>query len=344
MRRIGAEILERAFVRTLRARGLSPDHADWVAQALVQTSLRGVDTHGIALFPTYLRELDGGRAAAAPVMRWSGEGKAICVLDAGGALGVVAGCVAADAAVRLARQHGLGAVAVRNSNHFGAAGAHSLRMADQGVLGLCLSNSDALVAPFGGLAPVFGTNPLSVALRGHGDELLCVDMATSQSSYTRIKQRRQHGQAIEPGWAIDRDGRDSSETGDVAALQPLGGYKGQCLSMVVELLCTLVTGSPWDHELSHLYEPPYDAPRHVGHLLIAIDVAQLDGGAGFADRLGGWLSAIRLQPGAGGGAVRVPGDLERAASVERGRDGIPIDLDLLRTLHQLTEEPALADR
>src|SRR3954469_13723601 len=142
MRRIGAEILERAFVRTLRARRLSPDHADWVAQALVRTSLRGVDTHGISLFPTYLRELDGGRAAATPVMRWTGEGKAICVLDAGGALGRVAGHVAADAAVRLARQHGIGAVAVRNSNHFGAAGVCSLRIAEQGALGLCFSNSD----------------------------------------------------------------------------------------------------------------------------------------------------------------------------------------------------------
>jgi LDH2 family malate/lactate/ureidoglycolate dehydrogenase len=118
-----------------------------VAKALVQTSLRGIDTHGISLFPTYVRELDGGRAAAAPVMTWRGEGKALCLLDAGGALGVVAGHVAADGAVRIAKQHGLGAVAVRNSNHFGAAGAHALRMADQGALGLCLSNSDALVSP-----------------------------------------------------------------------------------------------------------------------------------------------------------------------------------------------------
>jgi LDH2 family malate/lactate/ureidoglycolate dehydrogenase len=110
-RTVAAEILERAFVRTLVARGVSDEHAGWVAAALVQTSLRGVDTHGISLFPTYVRELDGGRAAAAPVMTWRGEGKALCVLDAGGALGVVAGHVAADGAVRIARQHGLGAVA-----------------------------------------------------------------------------------------------------------------------------------------------------------------------------------------------------------------------------------------
>src|SRR5262245_47441739 len=119
MIRIAAEHLERAFVRTLRARGVSAEHADWVTQALVQTSLRGVDTHGIALFPTYVRELDGGRAAAAPVMHWHGDDKALRVLDAGGALGVVAGHAAADGAVRIAQQHGIGAVAVRNSNHFG---------------------------------------------------------------------------------------------------------------------------------------------------------------------------------------------------------------------------------
>lgn len=340
-KRIGADVLERAFVRSLLARGVSQEHADWVAKALVQTSLRGVDTHGIALFPTYLHELDGGRAAMNPVLSWHGDGKSICVLDAGGALGVVAGHVAADGAVRLARQYGLGAVAVRNSNHFGAAAVHSLRMADQGVLGLCFSNSDALVAPFGGMRPMFGTNPLSVALRGHGDELLCVDMATSQSSYTKIKQRRERGLAIEPGWAVGRDGRDASETGDVAALQPLGGHKGQCLSMIVELLCALVTGTPWDHELSHLYEPPYDAPRNVGHLLMAIDVTQLAGGVGLAGRLGAWLSAIRSQPAVGAGSVQVPGDPERAAHLERTREGIPVDADLLRTLHELTADPEL---
>jgi LDH2 family malate/lactate/ureidoglycolate dehydrogenase len=214
-------------------------------------------------------------------------------------------------------------------------------MADQGALGLCLSNSDALVAPFGGLRPMFGTNPMSMAMRGPGDELLCVDMATSQSSYTKIKQRRERGLPIEPRWAVGPDGRDASETGEVAALQPLGGHKGQCLSMIVELLCTLVTGTPWDHELSHLYEPPYDAPRNVGHFLIAIDVAQLAGGLALAGRLGGWLSAIRAQPAAGEGGVLVPGDLERTAHLERTRDGIPVDPDLLRELYLLTEAPEL---
>jgi LDH2 family malate/lactate/ureidoglycolate dehydrogenase len=340
--RRGAEVLERALTRVLVARGTTAEHAGWVSRALVETSLRGVDTHGIALFPTYLHELEGGRAAARPVLRWHGEGKAICVLDAGGALGVVAGHVAADRAAVLARDHGLGAVAVRNSNHFGAAGAHALRIADRGLLGLCFSNSDALVAPLGGLRPLFGTNPVSVALRGHGDELLCVDMATSQSSYTRIKQRRERGLPIEPRCAVGRDGRDSSETGDVAALQPLGGHKGQCLSMVVELLCTLVTGAPLDHELSHLYEPPYDAPRNVGHLVMAIDLGQLDGAAGFASRLGGWLAAVRAQPTRGDAGVLVPGDLERAAHHERARDGIPIDPSLLRVLHDITGDPAFA--
>lgn len=340
-RRIRPEILERALARTLLERGLSPGHAAWVAQALVQTSLRGVDTHGISLFPIYVRELDGGRAAAAPAMTWHGEDRAICVLDAGGALGVIAGHVAADRAVALAEQHGIGAVAVRNSNHFGAAGTFALRIADRGMLGLCLSNSDALVAPHGGLRPMFGTNPLAAALRGHDGELLCVDMATSQSSYTRIKQRRAQGLPIEPRCAVGPDGRDASEGGEVAALQPLGGHKGQCLSMIVELLCTLVTGAPWDHELSHLYEPPYDAPRNVGHLLLAIDLAQLPGAAGLADRLGGWLAAIRSQPAVAGGAVLVPGDLERAAQRERSRDGIPVDAELSQALHQLTGDPAL---
>src|SRR6185503_9273976 len=105
----------------LAGRGVSPEHAAWVVDGLLFASLRGIDTHGVRLFPTYLAELDGGRARARPELRFSGQGRALRLLDAGAALGIVAGRFAAAEAVRLARDFGLGGVVVKNSNHFGAA-------------------------------------------------------------------------------------------------------------------------------------------------------------------------------------------------------------------------------
>jgi LDH2 family malate/lactate/ureidoglycolate dehydrogenase len=326
MTRRPAERLVRAIRATLARRGLAGEHAGFVADGLVGTSLRGIDTHGVRLFPTYLAELDGGRSRARPELVWQGEGRAVRRLDAGGALGLVAGTIACREAVRLAREHGVGAVSVANSNHFGAASVYTLDMARQGVLGLAFTNSDALVAPFGGRHPLFGTNPLSLAVAAANGELFSVDMATSQIAYSKVKSQREKGLPLEPGWAVTPEGEDAeaSAAAEIGALQPLGGYKGQGLGMIVEILCALLSGMPFDHELSHLYAPPYDTPRQVAHLFLAFELAAFGDPEAFRARLSRLLAFVREQEAAPGGRVINPGDLEREAERERTENGIPL--------------------
>jgi LDH2 family malate/lactate/ureidoglycolate dehydrogenase len=305
----------------LRRRGLSEEHTGFVVDGLIEASLRGIDTHGVRLFPTYLAELDGGRSRARPDLSWSGGRPAARVLDAGGALGLVAGRTACAEAVRLAREQGVGAVSVRNSNHFGAASVYTLAMARAGVLGLSFTNSDALVAPHHGVRPLFGTNPLSMAVRGEGEDLFCADLATSQVSYSKVKHHRAQGLPLEAGWAITADGGEVSEA---VALKPLGGHKGQCLSMIVEILCALLAGMPLDHELSHLYAAPYDEPRQVAHFFLAVDLAAFVDPEGFRRGLSGLLACVREQPAVPGERVIAPGDLESASAAVRKVDGIPL--------------------
>jgi ureidoglycolate dehydrogenase (NAD+) len=348
-----------AFTR----RGLSAEHAAYVVQGLLFASARGIDTHGLRLLKTYLAELDGGRALARPRLIWQREKGAVRLLDAGNALGMVAGRVAAAQAAALAHDFGIGAVTVANSNHFGAASYYTVQLAQDGLIGLAFSNSDALVAPHNGLRPLFGTNPLSLAVAGDDDELFCADLATSQVSYSRVKHHRQQGIPLQPGWALAADGTDAAlppavPAGDlaprspspaapaggvtpaeVAALQPLGGYKGQCLGMAVEILCSLLTGMPFDHTLTHLYDPPFDQPRQVAHLLIAIDPAALTDAPALRTRLTQWLRVTRAEPAAGADPVLVPGDPERTAAAER-RHLIPLDdadLRLLTALEQAAD-------
>jgi len=331
----------------LRRRGLSGEHAGYVVDGLIEASLRGIDTHGVRLFATYLAELDGGRSRVRPDLVWSGERPAARVLDAGGALGLVAGRVACDEAVRLAREHGVGAVSVRNSNHFGAASVYTLAMARAEALGLSFTNSDALVAPFRGLRPLFGTNPISMAVRGEGGDLFCADFATSQVSYSKVKHYRAHGLPLEPGWAIGPDGGDaaSSPSEEIAALKPLGGHKGHCLNMMVEILCALLAGMPLDHELSHLYAAPYDEPRRVAHFFLAVDLAAFVDPDSFRRSLSGLMACVREQPAADGdaaddaadGRVLVPGDLESECAALRQRGGIPLtdeEAAFFASLHQ----------
>lgn len=315
---LAASTLAGLMDAALRRRGLSGEHAGYVVDGLIEASLRGIDTHGVRLFPTYLAELDGGRSRARPRLAWSGERPAARVLDAGGALGLVAGRVACAEAVRLAREQGVGAVSVRGSNHFGAASVYTLAMAREGVLGLSFTNSDALVAPYNGIRPLFGTNPVSMAVRGEEGDLFCADLATSQVSYSKVKHYRARGLPLEPGWAVTADG------GETTALKPLGGHKGQCLNMMVEILCALLAGMPLDHELSHLYAEPYDEPRRVGHFFLALDPAAFGDPEGFRRRLSGLMAYVREQPAVAGERVLVPGDLESEHAAVRGGEGIPL--------------------
>lgn len=337
--RIAARALARVMDRALLRRGMAGSDRDDVVDSLIETSLRGVDTHGVRLFPTYLAELDGGRARARPEMTWPHRRHSAATLDAGHALGIVAGLAAAREAARLAAEQGVGAVAVRNSNHFGAASCYSLAIARRGMIGLAFTNSDALVAPFQGLRPAFGTNPLSVAARSARGELFCVDMATSQVAYSKVKHCREQGLGLEPGWAITADGSDAAGApGDVAALQPLGGYKGQGLVMIVELLCALLAGMPLDHELTHLYGEPWDQPRRVSHFFIALDVAAFGEPRSFRARLDELMAFVRRQDARAGAAVIVPGDLERDSAEARHAGGIPLTAAELEQFRQIDAE------
>jgi ureidoglycolate dehydrogenase (NAD+) len=332
--RIPASILAELMTRILRSRGLSDQHAEYVVQGLITTSLRGIDTHGVVLFPVYVAELEGGRARAQPYFHFTSESEACRVLDADDALGIVAGRVAASEAIRLAKEAGLGAVAVKNSNHFAAASIYTLEMARHDMIGICFSNSDALVAPHRGMRPLFGTNPISFAAPGEDGANVCVDMATSQVAYSKVKQCHELELPVDPSWVVLSSSAGSTQT----ALKPLGGYKGQCLSMMVEILCCVMTGMPFDHELSHLFAEPFTVPRKISHFFLALDIGAFLDIASFKSRLGRLLTLVRAQPSIESEPVIAPGDLEASIAMTREREGIPLPGELWERLRRLDEQ------
>lgn len=306
-------------------RGMRQADAADMARALVRTSMRGVDTHGIRLLPTYLRELEGGRARARPSLEIRCMRPAVATLDADGAPGVLAGLHAARCAAEMASAHGVGWVAVRGSNHFGAASVYTLEICDRGLVGLAFSNADALMSPSPAQAPALGTNPISIAFPTEGAPF-CLDMATSQVSWSRIKARWAAGGPLPPGWALDASGVDCAEPGAGPPVMacPLGGYKGAALALAIELLCAGLAGARFGYEQSHLYGAPWDTPRDVAHAVMAIDPGALDRGGALRRRASTLLSWYRMRPRGGTAPLTTPGDLE-AESCRRRRAGVPIE-------------------
>lgn len=318
-------LLAEEMPKPLLARGVDPAAVEHVCRALLSTSLRGTDSHGINLYPHYCRVVDSGRINKMPRFSLRGDRPAALVLDADHGFGHHAGRAAMDEAVARARIHGIAAVAVANSSHFAAAAYYALAAAEQGLIGLSFTNADALVKAAGGTRPYFGTNPICLAAPMAGEGPFCLDMATSQVSWNKILNRRRTGQPLEPGWAFDGDGAPTADAQAARSLAPSGDYKGFGLGMMVEMLCGLLADGPVATELLAMYQD-LPARRSISHFFMAIDIAGFVDPARFAERLAGMAAAIRAMPALDPAQpVQVPGDPEKRSHAHRLGAGIPMD-------------------
>lgn len=333
-RRIDAEPARALAATALAAAGVPESDAAEVADGLVETSLRGVDTHGLRLLPQYLDELATGVANATPAIRPVNDRGAGLLLDADAALGMVAGLAAARLAAERAARFGSAVVGVRNSNHFGAAAVYSRYLAHRGLVGLAVTSAASRVAPFGGVEPLFGTDPISVACGRDGTQF-ALDMATSQVCFGEIKQRRTEGRRLDPGWATDPAGRPTEDPDAAHALSPLGGYKGQGLAMAVTLLGAVLVGAPPDWRLTQVGHGTPGQGRQVGHLIMAVDPDAFAGADAVSDGLTDLLETVRSAPSATGSPVLAPGDPQRGHAREREAAGIPLDAGTATALDAL---------
>ena len=334
--KIDGSVLRRAIIDLLVSRGLSEEDATDVSDALVDASLKGVDTHGIKLIGPYLAELEGGRANGKPNMALVEDAVATVVLDADNALGIVAGTAATRIAMQRASEAGICAVCVRNSNHFGRADFFARMMAKEGQIGIVMSNSDALVVPYGGTLPLNGTNPIAFAAPGVGKDGFFLDMATSQNSFTRAlvdARSGSSGNTLLDEVDVDKDGNPVR-----ARLQPLGGAKGQGLGTMVQILCALLSDMPFDTLLSNLYREPYSEPRKISHFILCINIGSFVSLSVFKQRLTELLELFRQSPARGSSPVIVAGDKEARIHESRLREGIEVQEQELETLGEFLND------
>jgi LDH2 family malate/lactate/ureidoglycolate dehydrogenase len=266
------------------------------------------------------------------------------LLDGDGGLGHLPSQRAMRLAMEKASKCGVGVVSVRNSNHFGAAGAYATMAPARGLIGFvtCATWRPGIVPTFGADA-MLGTNPIAFAAPGRSGRPFCLDMATSTVAFNKVKMAAWHGKEIQPGWAMDANGQpltDAAAAVKSIRLTPLGGlpdmssHKGYGLATMVEILSTTLSGSFF--AATRPQEHP-DAPRHnVGHFFLALDPKAFLEEGEFEHGLDSMVAALRgtrradpEQP------VLVAGDPELEQLELRSRDGIPLTEELCRTLRAL---------
>ncbi|HZP36006.1 MAG TPA: Ldh family oxidoreductase [Methylomirabilota bacterium] len=350
--RVAAEKIREQLVAVFQAWGMSEAHAAVTAEMMVETDLRGVDSHGISMLPTYDKEYRAGRLNMRPQWKTVRDRPSMARIDADRSLGHPVSAYAMNLAVDKCRATGVGVVAVFNSHHFGAAGCYARIAADRGVVGMVTSATRGVtLVPTFAAEPIMGTNPLAFSAPARRNAPFLLDMATTTVAAGKVKVHKLNHKPVPRGWVVDGEGRPvTDETaafshvferpdGGITPLggtRELGGHKGYGLAVMVHILAGTLAGASFS-PLRNRTQRDSD-PHDIGHFFMALDPAAFRDAGEFEadlddviDVLHGAKRADPAQP------VLVAGDPERLTRAERLEQGVPIPDDLMEQLRAVAE-------
>jgi len=322
--RLEVHELERLMQRALEASGATHAMAAATARALATAEMEGIASHGASRIPQYCGHLRNGRARGDAVPAVVRERNGACLVDAGQGLAFEACALGVREAVRRAKQFGVAWSAVGNSNHFGVAAYHLEPIAQAGLVGLAMGNSPAAMPAWGGKRALFGTNPIAAVFPRRDGVPLVIDLSLSAVARGKIMVAARDGKAIPEGWALDAQGRPTTDA--KAALQgsmlPAGGVKGAMLALTVELLVCALSGAAYGFESDSFFTDE-GRPTRIGQAFLAIDPDALAGAQVYFERVETLVSTMLEDEG-----VRLPGE-RRGKQRDRARsEGIAIPAEL----------------
>jgi LDH2 family malate/lactate/ureidoglycolate dehydrogenase len=331
---ITATNLQELSAKLLESLGVNASEAHFVASALVSSNLRGVDSHGVALLRYYLEQLECGDMQAQGLPELLHVSGCTALVDGHNSLGQIVAKFCCDQAISLAIDHGAGIVSARRSNHFGAAAYWVQRLTSAGMIGVVLCNASSTVAPWQGKEARLGTNPICFGVPGASPFLL--DMATTNVAANKIFNAYNAGKSSIPeGWALDREGVPTTDTAEAykGLLQPLGGYKGSGLAVMVEMLCGVLSGGAVANELGGIRFR--GTTVGVSQFYMALDPkCFLDPGEYEARALALTDKLKAVAPAQGYDEVLVAGEPELRTEAHRRKHGIPLSDTVWQSLSE----------
>jgi LDH2 family malate/lactate/ureidoglycolate dehydrogenase len=322
--------------RILESLGVPEADARLVAESLVTADLWGHASHGMLRLPWYAARLRSGVMQPASAPEVLSDLGAVLVMDGRDGVGQVVTDRACSLAVERAQRHGVGVVAVRNSNHFGTAAYWTRRMAERGCVGILTTNGSPAMAPWGGTEKTVGANPWSVATPGGSHPPVVLDIANTGVARGKIYAAAQRGEAIPPTWALDEHGAPTTDP-NVAVhglLAPMGGHKGYGISFVMDVLSGVLTGSGIATEVAGPYVP--DQRSRCGHLVLALDIAAFGDRDTFNARIDALIDITKsVRRASGVDEIFYPGEMEAGAEVARRRTGADLPARTVADLREL---------
>jgi (2R)-3-sulfolactate dehydrogenase (NADP+) len=318
-----------AVALALGAAGANEAMAAAAARSLVLAEAQGLASHGLSRVTQYATHLRNGRAdgQATPELRSVKPGAV--VVDAHEGLAFAACELAVAEVITRARHNGIAIGGVVNSHHCGVVVDHLRPVAEAGMVGLGLANSPAAMPTAGGRHPIFGTNPVAAIFPRRGSEPLMIDLSLSEVARGRLMVAAKEGRTIPFGWALDSEGRPTTDpaAGLAGSMLPLGALsspKGAMLALAVELLVTALIGANFGFEASSFFVDAGNQPR-IGQAFIVIDPASLAGSASYLDRVEVLVTEMLRDEG-----VRLPGARREELRRQAQAQGLTVADSLLR--------------
>lgn len=324
--------------KILKKVGLCSFSAEAVSTGLCETSLRGVESHGIRLLKHYVDSATFGRKNPRPKFIFTKNFPSISTLDADNSFGHAAGFKAIDYSLKVASKNGISLVAVKNSSHPGAMASMALRAARKGFICFAFTHADSLMLSHNSKRSFFGTNPICFAVPRIEKEPYCLDMATTMISWNKLLIYKNKNKKLSNYFAATSSGEKTKDPQKASSLIGAGEYKGYGLASMVEILCGIYTGMNFGRDIPPMYTSSIRKPRKLGQLYITI---RADGSLRkktFLKRMQKMTNQVRNEPKKKKERVKLPNDNEIEKSKLNMKNGINLNYQTLQDLKNLSKK------
>ena len=331
----------RALVEKIAvAAGVGDEDAAILADSLTDADLHGISTHGVSRLNIYIRRIQRGLIDPRAELRVEQHRPVALVVDAGNGLGQPQAVKTLRHLIQLARRYGVATATIRRSQHFGALSYYCNQAASEDLVLWAMTNCEPAMSPEGACEAFFGTNPLAVSFPTGKGFPLRVDLATSVTARGNIVAAHKAGRSIPQGWALDSEGRPTTDAAAALAgtVLAMAGHKGAALATMVEVFAGVLAGAAVGSEVGSMYKH-MDRPQNVGHFFCLFDVAALMDVAEMKRRIDALIDRIKnCRRRQGVEEVLVPGEREHRTSLENRRLGLLLDPETVQELRTLAAE------
>ena len=317
--------------------GMPKSDADWIADTLVQAELKGVSSHGVIRMPQYTKRLELSLVNPKPKITTIKDAGSLALLDGDNGMGQIVSRDAMQNCIQRAKEHNVGVVFVKESNHFGAAATYTVQAAKEGMIGICTTTTIPIMAPSGGKEAKVGNNPISIAFPS--EPMMVLDMALSNVARGYVIEAARAGKAIPESWGKDEEGRPTTDPNEVlrsSLLSSIAEHKGSGLSIAIDAMLASISGSRNSSDIIGIND--FSGKSGVTHLFIAINIESLTPVQDFSMAANIFFQMLRNTEKAEGiERIYMPGEIEKELEAKHNKEGLSLSKERLNALDEIAE-------